>query len=68
VVVGGVRIAAGALRRSEQAQSYEGIAPVTKRSGNKKWVHFRSVCPKFSRQSFHELQQRERGTQHHAAA
>ena len=68
---------------AEEVQTYSGIAPVTKRSGKKKWVHFRWACPKFLRQSFHEWaghsiahsrwarryyqQQRERGKGHHAA-
>ena len=68
---------------AEEVQSYSGIAPVTERSGKKKWVHFRWACPKFLRQSFHEWaghsiahsqwarsyyqQQRERGKGHHAA-
>jgi transposase len=68
---------------AEEVQSYTGIAPVTERSGKKKWIHFRWACPKFLRQSFHEWaghsiahsqwarsyyqQQRERGKGHHAA-
>jgi transposase len=68
---------------AEDVQAYTGIAPVTERSGKKKWVHFRWACPKFLRQSFHEWaghaiahsqwarsyyqQQRERGKGHHAA-
>jgi transposase len=68
---------------AEEVQAYTGIAPVTERSGNKKWVHFRWACPKFLRQTFHEWaghsiahsqwarsyyqQQRERGKGHHAA-
>ena len=35
-------------------QQYSGIAPVTERSGNRCWVHWRWGCPKFLRQSFHE--------------
>src|SRR5262244_1437200 len=66
-----------------EVQKYSGIAPVTERSGKKKWVHFRWACPKFLRQSFHEWaghsiaqavwarayyqRQRERGKEHHAA-
>src|ERR1700719_2865702 len=66
-----------------QVQAYTGIAPVTEKSGKKKWVHFRWACPKFLRQSFHEWaghsiplsvwarayyqQQRQRGKDHHAA-
>jgi transposase len=68
---------------AREVQSYSGIAPVTVRSGKKKWVHFRWACPKFLRQSFHEWaghsiahsvwarsyyqQQRSRGKEHHAA-
>ena len=68
---------------AEEVQTYSGIAPVMKRSGKKKWVHFRWACPKFVRQSFHEWaghsiahsqwarsyyqQQRTRGKGHHAA-
>jgi transposase len=68
---------------AEEVQTYSGIAPVTKRSGKKKWVHFRWACPKVLRQSFHEWaghsiahsqwarsyyqQQREGGKGHHAA-
>ena len=68
---------------AEEVQKYSGIAPVTERSGEKKWVHFRWACPKFLRQSFHEWaghstaqsvwarayyqQQRQRGKDHHAA-
>ena len=67
---------------AEEVQKYSGIAPVTERSGKKKWVHFRWACPKFLRQSFHEWaghsiaqsvwarayyqQQRQRGKDHHA--
>jgi transposase len=35
-------------------QQYSGIAPVTERSGNQRWVHWRWACPRFVRQSFHE--------------
>lgn len=68
---------------AEEVQAYTGIAPVTERSGKKKWVHFRWACPKFLRQTVHEWaghsvphsqwapsyyqQQRERGKGHHAA-
>lgn len=33
---------------------YSGIAPVTERSGNKSWVHWRYSCPTFLRQTFIE--------------
>jgi transposase len=35
-------------------QRYTGIAPVTERSGNKHWVHWRWSCPTFLRQTFVE--------------
>ena len=66
-----------------QVQQYTGIAPVTERSGNKSWVHWRWQCPKFLRQTFVEWaalsiphcywakayyeQQRQRGASHQAA-
>lgn len=62
---------------------YAGIAPVTERSGQKSWVHWRYSCPKFMRQSFIEWaresirhsfwarsfyqQQREKGKSHQIA-
>ena len=66
-----------------EVQKYMGIAPVTERSGNKCWVHWRLQCPKFLRQTFVEWaalsiphcywakafyeQQRARGSSHQAA-
>jgi transposase len=35
-------------------QTYSGIAPVTERSGNKHWVHWRWQCSTFLRQTFAE--------------
>jgi transposase len=35
-------------------QKYVGIAPVTERSGNKHWVHWRFACNTFLRQTFVE--------------
>lgn len=35
-------------------QRYTGVAPVTERSGNKTWVHWRYACPRFLRQTFIE--------------
>ena len=35
-------------------QKYTGVAPVTERSGNKHWVHWRWSCPTFLRQTFVE--------------
>jgi transposase len=64
-------------------QQYAGIAPVTERSGNTCWVHWRLQCPKFLRQTFVEwasesirhsfwarayyAQQRAKGCPHQAA-
>jgi len=38
-----------------EMQCYSGIAPVNEASGNSEWIHFRFVCPKFLRQTFHEF-------------
>jgi transposase len=35
-------------------QKFSGIAPVTEKSGNRKWVHWRWSAPRFLRQSFVE--------------
>lgn len=37
-----------------ELQKYAGVAPVTERSGNKCWVHWRWQCPTFLRQTFVE--------------
>jgi transposase len=37
------------------AQSFSGIAPVTKSSGKSRAVYVRRACPKFDRQTFHEF-------------
>ena len=66
-----------------EVQRYSGIAPVTERSGNTSWVHWRWACPHFVRQTFVEWaektvyrsfwagayyrQQRDKGANHHAA-
>jgi len=68
---------------AREVQQFSGIAPVTERSGQSCWVHWRRACPKFVRQSFHEYaaqsirwspwakafyeQQRQKGNGHHAA-
>lgn len=68
---------------ANRMQSYVGVAPVTERSGNKCWVHWRLRCPKFVRQTFVEWaahsipycywadayyrQQRAKGSSHQAA-
>ena len=35
--------------------SYSGIAPVKQASGRSVWIHMRWACPKFLRQTFHEV-------------
>jgi transposase len=40
---------------AQELQQLSGIAPVTKRSGKSRSVHMRWACPKFLRQTFHEL-------------
>lgn len=42
------------FRSAAALQKYAGVAPVTERSGNKSWVHWRLFCPKFLRQTFVE--------------
>jgi transposase len=37
-----------------ELQKYSGVAPVTERSGNKCWIHWRWQCPTFLRQTFVE--------------
>ncbi len=37
-----------------EVQKYAGIAPVTERSGQKTWIHWRWQCPTFLRQTFVE--------------
>ena len=67
----------------ENLQCFSGVAPVTKQSGGKCYIHRRYCCPKFLRQSFHEYakesilhsrwaaayygQQRNKGCGHHTA-
>ena len=68
---------------ADELQKYAGIAPVTERSGNKAWIHWRLQCPTFLRQTFVEWaaestrhsfwarayyqQQRNKGASHQAA-
>jgi len=68
---------------ADEMQMYAGIAPVTERSGRRQWVHWRTQCPRFLRQTFIEWashsighsywaeayyrQQRARGNGHQAA-
>ena len=39
---------------AQEIQNYAGLSPVTERSGQKCWVHWRWQCSKFIRQSFIE--------------
>jgi transposase len=42
------------FKSAAEVQMYCGVAPVTERSGNKHWVHWRWQCPTFLRQTFVE--------------
>jgi transposase len=71
------------FQRADELQTYAGIAPVTERSGKKRWVHWPWQCPTFLRQTFVEWagqtinksfwaaayyrQKREKGSTHQAA-
>ena len=71
------------FKSAADIQKYSGIAPVTERSGQKHWVHWRLQCPTFLRQTFVEWaaqtinksywageyyqQQREKGCTYQAA-
>ncbi len=71
------------FQSADQVQRYSGIAPVTVRSGNSSWVHWRWACPTFVRQTFVEWaektvyrsfwagayyrQQRNKGASHYVA-
>ena len=68
---------------ADELQKYAGVAPVTERSGNKSWVHWRWQCPTFLRQTLVEWaaqtinksfwagayyrQQRDKGCSHQTA-
>jgi transposase len=71
------------FNNAAEVQKYGGLAPVTKRSGQSTWVHWRWQCPTFLRQTFVEWaaqtinksywaglyyhQQRAKGCSHQAA-
>jgi transposase len=40
---------------SDAMAAYSGIAPVKQASGHSVWIHMRWACPKFLRQTFHEV-------------
>lgn len=42
------------FNNAQALQNYAGLSPVTERSGQKSWVHWRWHCSKFVRQSFIE--------------
>jgi transposase len=70
-------------QNAAEVQKYSAVAPVTERSGNKHWVHWRWKCSTFLRQTFVEWagqtinksywagayyrQQRAKGSNHQAA-
>ncbi len=70
-------------QNAAEVQKYSAVAPVTERSGNKHWVHWRWKCSTFLRQTFIEWagqtinksywagayyrQQRAKGSKHQAA-
>jgi transposase len=72
----------GRYKSAAHMQMYGGIAPVTEKSGNQLWIHWRWTAPKFLRQTFVEwagqtvlyspwarayyLQQKQRGKKHPA--
>ena len=71
------------FNNAAEVQQYGGVAPVTQRSGQSTWIHWRWQCPTFLRQTFVEWaaqtvnksywaglyyhQQRSRGSSHQAA-
>lgn len=71
------------FQNAAELQKYAGIAPVTQRSGQSTWIHWRWQCPTFLRQTFVEWaaqtinksywaglyyqQQRDKGCSHQAA-
>jgi len=51
-----------------EVQCFSGVAPVTVRSGQGQWVHWRWACPKFLRQSFVEFAEQSLSRSSWAAA
>ena len=43
------------FQSATEVQQFYGIAPVIRQSGDTETVHIRTRCPKFGRQTFHEL-------------
>jgi len=43
------------IANANNVQSFCGVAPVTRSSGNTRAVFMRRACPKFARQTFHEF-------------
>src|SRR6185295_6657224 len=48
----------GRFEFAAEMQQLAGIAPVTEKSGNGIWIHWRLACSKFLRQTFHEFANR----------
>ena len=42
-------------KSAAEIQNTWGIAPVTVKSGNQRWVHYRWACSKFQHQTFHDF-------------
>ncbi|MBO0783916.1 MAG: IS110 family transposase [Ktedonobacteraceae bacterium] len=40
---------------AQNVQSFSGVAPTTRTSGNSSYIYMRRACPKFERQTFHEF-------------
>jgi transposase len=53
---------------ADELQTFSGVAPVTEKSGNSQWVHWRFACPKFLRQTFVEFANHSRKKSIWAAA
>jgi transposase len=56
------------FQTAAELQSFSGIAPVTERSGDTRWIHWRVACPKFLRQTFVEFANHSRNKSPWAAA
>jgi transposase len=51
-----------------ELQAFSGVAPITEKSGQKCWIHWRIACPKFIRQSLVEFANLSRAKSLWAAA
>jgi hypothetical protein len=46
----------------QEIQNYAGLSPVTERSGQKSWVHWRWQCSKFIRQKLYRMGGKKRAS------